>query len=168
MSDPKNQGLDGLLGGLGQIFRQFSDLSDNLKKKAEDRGEGPVVEKRVTIRTMDGEEIDSSFFGVSPQPTAAEASTELELRQAPVEFMEQDELLTALVEMPGAAAETLDLLIDGDMLTVRAKSGSVEYHAEAILPAAVEPASQTVSLRNGVLEATWRRRPGAKAESRAQ
>ena len=61
-------------------------------------------------------------------------------------------------------AETLDLLVDGDMLTARAKSASAEYYAEAMLPVAVEPASRTVSLRNGVLELTWRRPAPTKAQ----
>jgi HSP20 family molecular chaperone IbpA len=74
-------------------------------------------------------------------------------------------MLTALAEMPGAAAETLDLVVDGDILTVRARSDSVEYHAEAMLPVAIEPASRKVTLRNGVLEATWRRPPTVRAES---
>lgn len=167
MTDPKQPGFDGLLRGLGDIFHQFADLSKTLKGKAEEQGESPVVERRVTIRTVDGEEVDSSFFGVSPQPESATPSTELELRRPPIEMMEQDETLTALVEMPGAEAETLDLLVDGDVFTVRASSASVEYHAEALLPVAIEPASRKVSLRNGVLEATWRRTPTVKTNPQA-
>ena len=165
MTDPKQPGFDGLLRGLGEIFRQFSDLSENLKERLGERSEKPMVERRVSIRTLDGEEVDPSFFGGSPHETSANSATELELRQAPIEMMDEDDRLTALVEMPGAAAETLDLRVDGDMLTVRAKSASVEYHGEALLPVAIEPSSQKVTFRNGVLEATWRRPPTVRAKS---
>ena len=166
MTDPRHQGFDWLLKGLGGVFRQFSELSETLKESAGERGEKPVVEQRVSIRTVDGEEIDSSFFGVSPrQEATAKAATELELRNVPVEMMEQEETLTALAEMPGAAAETLDLLVEGDMLTMRAKSASVEFHAEAMLPTPIEPDSLKVTLRNGVVEATWRRVPADRAKS---
>ena len=165
MTDPKQPGFDWLLKGLGGVFHQFSELSETLKERAGEGDEKPVVERRVSIRTVDGEEIDSSFFGVSPRQAPANPPTELELRHVPVEMMEQEETLTALAEMPGATAETLDLQVEGDMLTMRAKSASVEFHAEAMLPVAIEPASQKVTLRNGVVEATWRRLPTVRAKS---
>jgi HSP20 family protein len=168
MSERDLGGFEKLLRGLGGLFDQMADLTRTLQSKRGEPGAAPVVEHGVRIRTAAGEEIDRSFFGLAkeapPEGEAGEAREEApprrreaELRQPPIELIEEAERVVALVEMPGAEEETLDITLDGDLLTVRAGGATVEYRSEAVLPVPVEPASQRLSFRNGVLELSWRR-----------
>lgn len=157
----KDPGLEGLLRGIGSLFQQFADLSSELRRSSGQAG--PVVESRMSIRTVDGEEIGNAFFGLGGEEEAGardERPAAPDYREPPVELLVTDDAITALVELPGAEPASLVINLEHDMLTVTAKGRSVEYRTEALLPAPVVAEAREDSLRNGVLEITW---PRAKA-----
>lgn len=184
--DMESFGLGGILRGVGDLLHQMADLSRSAQdarqgassRQADDRaaddgdderrGRRPIVESRMTIRSLDGEEIGADFFGFGDIVAAATAASRgsdraeaegtapaPERREPPVEVIEEDAVITAIVELPGAGPEGLAVRVEHDMLFVTASGRGVAYATEALLPAAVDDSSRTQSLRNGVLELSW-------------
>lgn len=185
--DTESFGLGGILRGVGDLLHQMADLSRNAQdarqgassradeRAADDedddrRGRRPIVESRMTIRSLDGEEIGADFFGLGDIVAAATAASRgsdraeaeaegtalaPERREPPVEVIEEEAVITAIVELPGAGPEELAVRVEHDMLFVTASGRGVAYATEALLPAAVDDSSRTQSLRNGVLELSW-------------
>lgn len=183
--DMESFGLGGILRGVGDLLHQMADLSRNAQdtrqgvssradEQAADDGDDdrpgrrPIVESRMTIRSLDGEEIGADFFGLGDIVAAATAASRgsdraeaegtapaPERREPPVEVIEEEAVITAIVELPGAGPEELAVRVEHDMLFVTASGRGVAYATEALLPAAVDDSSRTQSLRNGVLELSW-------------
>jgi HSP20 family molecular chaperone IbpA len=68
-----------------------------------------------------------------------------------------DEVIV-VTEVPGATSESIDLRLKGSVIRIDADGGSVQYQARARLPP-VDPGSMQTSLKNGVLEVTFRSLP---------
>ncbi|MCK9630401.1 MAG: hypothetical protein M0R30_02065 [Methanoregula sp.] len=67
-----------------------------------------------------------------------------------------------ITELPGATEEMIRLDVKGDTLVIDAGDAENHYHTTADLPP-VETASMQKSLRNGVLEVTFRNLPDTEA-----
>ena len=68
-----------------------------------------------------------------------------------------------IAELPGVTDESLRLDVKGDRLIIDAGDADHHYHASATLPP-VNAASLRSSIKNGVLEVTFRCLPGTAAE----
>ena len=150
-------GFEGLLRGIGDLLRQAVNVSTDMRRASEQK---PVVESRMTVRTVDGEEIGADFFGLhDPAATATgrseESALSSERREPTVDIIATPQTISAIVELPGAEPETLTVRVEHDMLTIAATGRGVEYAAEALLPAPVTDSAREQSFRNGVLELKW-------------
>jgi len=67
-----------------------------------------------------------------------------------------------IAELPGVTEESLRLDVKGDQLVIDAGDADHHYHASATLPP-VDAASLRSSIKNGVLEVTFRSLPGTAA-----
>ncbi len=152
-------GLTGLLRGLGDLLHQAADHAAD--RRAGPEGTRPVVESRMTIRSANGDEIGADFFGFGP--TAAKPDAEPppppppDRREPLVDIIAAADAISAIVELPGADAQTLVIRVEHDMLTIAAAGHGIEYAAEALLPAPVADGAREQSFRNGVLELKWPR-----------
>jgi HSP20 family molecular chaperone IbpA len=172
MADPTDKGLnvEGLLNSLTGLLHQIGEISSRRPQGEEAQGkEKPVVDSRMTIRTLDGEPVEASFFGYRGKGEAEANEGEpapppVDLREPPVEVMLHDNSVTAVVEVPGADPASIEVALDEDMLTIKGRGESVEYRCEAMLPVKVDPRTQAMTVRNGILELRWRR-PKSRSKS---
>ncbi len=178
MSDPKNS-TDADDSGLGQLFRELesavekiSDLAEEGKSwsntttlGSEDSGLQGVFD--LNIRTGDDARRSDSFGGHprTPSPSARHTATDQSAddastgREVPVEerrepetdvFDEGDHVLV-VAEMPGVAADQVSLDLEGDVLSIEARTGDRTYATEVLLPQ--EASSPTdVQANNGIVK----------------
>ena len=72
-----------------------------------------------------------------------------------VDIFAEGRSLVVLVELPGAPAEDIDVLVNGDVLILSTRAGPGErrrYYRELLLPFPVDPGGIQRRFRNGVLE----------------
>jgi HSP20 family molecular chaperone IbpA len=156
-------GLEGLLRGIGDLLHQAANLSSDRHRTDSER-QKPEVQSRMSVRTVDGEEIGADFFGLRGFAASAAARPEAEppplppdRREPPIDIIAAEDSISAIVELPGADPDTLVIQVEHDMLILRASGAAVEYAAEALLPAPVTDDAREQSFRNGVLELKWPR-----------
>jgi HSP20 family molecular chaperone IbpA len=163
MAEQNGLGLEGLLRGIGDLLHQAANISSDMRKR--DGGQRPVVESRMSVRSVDGEDIGADFFGLRDILASAQAASRdhddtdapprTEKREPLVDIIATADAISAIVELPGAEASSVAVTVDHDMLTISASGCGIEYAAEALLPAAVADATREQSFRNGVLELRW-------------
>ena len=69
-----------------------------------------------------------------------------------------------IAELPGVTEESLRLAVQGSRLVIDAGDAAHHYHTSAALPP-VDVSSLHASIKNGVLEATFKCLPGAPADT---
>jgi hypothetical protein len=145
-------GFEGLLRNIGDMLHQAANMSAAGRRD----GQRPMVESRMSIRSVDGEDIGADFFGLRDLIASATASAKgnesddetprpPERREPAVELFATSDAISAIVELPGAEAASLTVRVEHDMLTI----------------AASDDAAREQSFRNGVLELKW---PRVKAQ----
>jgi HSP20 family molecular chaperone IbpA len=154
-------GLAGLLRGLGDLLHQATSNASGPEAQRAPEAR-PIVESRMTVRTVDGGEIGADFFGLGAFAPAAATPDEApppppDRREPLVDIIATAEAISAIVELPGAEPESLMIRVEHDMLTIAAAGHGVEYAAEALLPGPVADGVREQSFRNGVLELKWPR-----------
>jgi HSP20 family molecular chaperone IbpA len=166
--NPGGFGFEGLLRGIGDLLHQAANMSSDQKRNGADE-QKPGVESRMTVRTMDGDEIGTNFFGLRDLLANAQGRRDAvdqvddapppphDRREALVDVLPDGKWIIAVAELPGAAADSVKVVLEQDMLSITAVAPGVDYVAEALLPCAVEDAAREQSFRNGVLELRWPR-----------
>jgi len=158
-------GFEGLLCNIGDLLHQAANMSSDNRHRD---GQRPMMESRMRVRTVDGEDIGADFFGLRDLLASATASHSggseedappppPDRREPAVELFVTADAISAIIELPGAEAATLTVQVQQDMLTVAASGCGIEYAAEALLPAPVADAAREQSFCNGVLELRWPR-----------
>ena len=156
-------GFEGLLWGLGDLLHHAANVTADMRR-SNGEPQKPDVERRFTIRTMDGEDVGNDFFkdlfDLVKHPRGGEdgtdpASAVPDVREPKVEILAGGGEIEAVIELPGVAPTTIVVRLEEDMLTVTASGAGVEYKAEALLPAAVDDSKREFSFSNGVLELRW-------------
>jgi HSP20 family molecular chaperone IbpA len=161
-------GFEGLLRNIGDMLHQAANMSAAGRRD----GQRPMVESRMSIRSVDGEDIGADFFGLRDLIASATASAKgnesddetprpPERREPAVELFATSDAISAIVELPGAEAASLTVRVEHDMLTIAASGCGIDYGTEALLPNPVDDAAREQSFRNGVLELKW---PRVKAQ----
>jgi HSP20 family molecular chaperone IbpA len=163
-------GLEGLLRGIGDLLHQAANISSDLRR-SNTEDQKPKVESRMSVRTMDGEAVGADFFGLRELVAGAQAhrgagaeaeeadrpAPPPERREPPIDILPDGSLIVAVVELPGAAADSIKVSVEEDMLSITASGPGLDYQAEALLPCAVADKAREQSFRNGVLELRWPR-----------
>jgi HSP20 family molecular chaperone IbpA len=117
------------------LFAQMSDLP---KRKSRVFGYSDILEREGESSMEPGLPHDELRAGSEPC----------------VEVHCIDNEVKVITELPGVTKDILYLTMKGDKLFIDADTGTLQYHTSAILPP-VDPDPVQVSLKNGVLEATY-------------
>lgn len=100
------------------------------------------------------------------QPPAVPDSPSDRLRthtEPVVEIHRIGDEVKVITELPGTTLDAIQLRIHGSTLTIDADGGPLQYHAQTDLPQ-VNSGSMKTSLKNGVLEITFRTLPDTSEE----
>jgi len=154
-------GLGGLFKGIGNLVDLISDLSEageNISSRVGEVGLGKDNEVRAvygfTVRTgLGGLPRVESFGNVRETD---DGPTVTETREPLVDVFDEGESLLVVGELPGVAAEEIDISVQGDVLAITT-NGKRKYAKEVLLPAPVIDAEMTTTYNNGVLEVRLRK-----------
>lgn len=155
-------GVEGILGGLGDILGRISELAERseafhregrLDSSDATRGRFHIGFNIRTMADAAGEQsIEVEPFGhVSRDPASGEASVS-ECREPPTDIFEETDCIVVIVEMPGIGEEDATFAIDGDLLTITAEREAKRYRKEVLLSRSFPQGAMSVSAVNGVFE----------------
>lgn len=132
-----------------EIFREMDALADHLFARMTRNFSDGIPQEygyRMVIRDDDNHPAQPGFSESYPSRAIAEPVPE-------VHRIENEVMVIA--ELPGATRESVHLAIVGNRLIIDADGGARQYHTTAVLPA-VDAGSMQSSIKNGVLEVTFR------------
>ncbi len=162
--------LGGLLGGMSQILNQFGELAEKGAELRKAMGDDASVSNKPVageygfrVRFGNGESAGGPV--VKPfaratdnqpeardQANAAKAVPTKAVRQPQVDLFEEDGEIILVAEMPGVAADQLQLEVLSDQLQMEGQSRLVTFRQQLQLPQRVDPSSAKVTANNGVIE----------------
>lgn len=158
------QGIDGLIGTLGEVFSEISDRLETgeareVRKTFEwDTGKGPVrAEAGVRMRFADAGQGAASTSRPMTQPANPDRRTPNKPFKAPeprpidFEIVETDGTWRLTADIPGVDDTELFLCEDGGELVIET-TGDRKYRVVCPLPDGQTVEGLNVSLRNGILE----------------
>jgi HSP20 family protein len=157
-------GLGGLLGGLGNLVEKLTDLAQTAQEMQQSGEFEKIVEGR-RVRTSYGMRVrvglneNGSNDATHVEPVAktrrespAQQAPVQEVREPAVDIFEEDDHLLLIAEMPGIAAEDVQLDVQEDILTLTAAQGEKRYRKEVLLPASYPQDKMQITSNNGVVE----------------
>lgn len=156
--DPRRGLLDGLLGGLTELVEKLQDLAEKgeeLSRSAHLRDDKGDFEAVYGVRVKVGlgdREIRAEPFGNVGQDRESGEAVVHEVREPPVDVIEEDRVVVVVAEMPGIATEDVELEVRDDVLTITAERGRKRYRKEVLLPRVCARERMSVSCNNGILE----------------
>jgi HSP20 family protein len=156
-------GLGGIAKGLGNFVRILSELAQTtggeIVREREFEGRGSLKGVKgvygFSVRVADGGPPQVQTFGNIKQ--TEKGATVEEVREPMVDVFQENDTIQIIAELPGVAADSINLDLQGDVLTICAEEGDRKYSKELLLPAKVDPASLEKTYRNGILEITARK-----------
>lgn len=164
--DVELTGLGGFFGGLGTLLEKLGDLAEKgeeFRQSGELHGLDPNGKLRgvygVTIRSGLGGEpgIKVEPFGNVRKDEQTGQPAVHEVREPMVDIFEETDHVLVVAELPGIAAENLQLELKDDILTISAVKGDKKYRKEVLLPAVFTQENMSHSCRNGILEVRFAR-----------
>lgn len=157
--DKRGVGIEGLLGGLGDLLRTVSDLAEKgqeFKKEmggTTESGKDYRVQYGFSMRTADnGRDVKVEPFGNVKRDEQTGRATVDEIREPMTDVFEESDHVLIVAEMPGIDREHLSVELAGDVLTINAENGDKRYCKEVLLPRAFEQSAMNIACNNGVLE----------------
>ncbi|MBI3958655.1 MAG: Hsp20/alpha crystallin family protein [Chloroflexi bacterium] len=156
-------GLGGLFKGIGNLVDLISELSEAGENIASRSGEikfGEGSELRgvygFTVRTGIGGIPRVESFGNIRETD--EGPVVAETREPLVDIFDEGESILVVSELPGVAAEEINISAQGDVLALTT-SGKHKYAREVLLPVPVISEEMITTYNNGVLEVRLRKAP---------
>ena len=153
-------GIEGMIGGLTDLIEKLGELAEKGEKLSKTRefewSSGGKERKGVfgfSVKSvLGGDEIKVEPFGnIRRDEKSGEAVVE-EIREPVVDVFEEEDHTIVVAEMPGIAAEDVQLEAKDDVLTIRAERGDMKYGKEVLLPHCYPRDKMEVSCNNGILE----------------
>ena len=147
-----------ILKGLGQLVEKLGEIDkvgDSLHHSGTLRGSDGKTRGIFGVQVkvgLGGREIELEPFGnIKPGVDDVEAMVH-ETREPVCDVFEEQAELLIIAEMPGVAAEDVKLILDGDLLSIRAERRDRKYAKELQLPRVVAIEKAKISANNGVVE----------------
>jgi HSP20 family protein len=137
------------------VFRKLQELLEQMIREGMEHGDYNVRPMGFTIIIQGS----GPFPGGLPSGQGGPSPEQGGAFEPLVEVHEGEEEILVLGELPGISGDQIRLDLEGGVLRISASDGAREFLGRADLPP-VDPASMTVSCRNGVLEVRFRRIPG--------
>lgn len=168
-SDAKNglgmmfKGLSDLIERLGEIAEQGEELSHSSESEGETASGKPL--KAVYGFSVkfgggrDGMKVEpfghtraAQGRGGKRGPAQERSAPVHEVREPMVDMFEEEDGLHIVAEMPGIAAEDVQLEIQDDILVLKAEDGDKKYRKEIVLPRAFSREGASISCNNGIIK----------------
>lgn len=145
------EGIGNLIESVGKIAKEGGVISE----EGELTGLGDKVKGvyGFTVRTLAGGEPKVETFG-NIKRTKKGPVVEEE-REPIVDVFDEEDHLLVVAELPGIDSGDVKLEVEGDILTLSAKTGERTYNKETVLPAGVDRATEEVTFKNGILEVKY-------------
>lgn len=135
----------------GDSFRGLDEIINRIIEQARKSGnEKPIM---IGIKVMIVNQQAGLAAGISP----AERTPDVEVHRV-------DGEVKLITELPGMSAENVHVFFRGDTIHIRACDGDRSIRTSAEVPPA-DRESVAFSFRNGVLEITYREKPGNAGEN---
>ena len=156
-------GLGGILKGLGDLVEKLGELAESgeqISKTGEIRGSGQEMKGiyGFTVKVGLGDDKPRvEPFGNIRRDTKSGHTVVQEVREPVVDVLEEKDHVLVLAEMPGISAETVQIEVHDDLLTITAEKGDKKYRKEVLLPGRFDREKRQVICNNGVLEIKCRR-----------
>jgi HSP20 family protein len=83
-------------------------------------------------------------------------------REPLVDMVETDKEVRVLAEVPGVGKEEINVLLEGNKLTLSVNTEKRKYYKELELPEGVQPDSAKSTYNNGILEITLSKQPSGR------
>jgi HSP20 family protein len=157
----------GLLGGIEKLAKLAEELqssAENISKEGEiDLGkikEGLKANYSFTVKTATGGASSAGNTNTfRPKTRAAKATTEKPTVAVPrevepdIDVFEEADAIKIFAQLSGASAQSVSIVLNGDILEITAESAQQRYRKEILLPKKVSGYIQR-TFKNGVLEIT--------------
>lgn len=155
-------GFGNLFKGLGNFLDVVSDLVEKAEEIKEKSGEftAGTSESGQPIRGMYGFRIGTMSSRGGSMPKVETFGNIRETERGPVvtdtwepivDVFDENGSVLIVAELPGVAGSEIEASADGDILSLTTM-GKRRYAKEILLPAAVDPATLTSAMTNGILE----------------
>lgn len=150
--------------GFGGVLQGLADLIEKLGELAEKGGElsrtGRFGEqKRVSgvygfsVKTgVGGEGLKVEPFGNITKDKATGRSVVQEVREPMLDVFEETDHTLVVAEIPGIAADDVQVEVQDDVLTISADREDRKYRKEVLLPRAYPREKMEISCSNGILK----------------
>jgi HSP20 family protein len=151
-------GLADIFGGISDFLEKLGDLAEKgeqLSQSGEIQGKGKDIKGvyGFSIKVGLGNEgVKVEPFGNIHKDEATGQSVVREIREPMVDVFEEKDHTLVVAEMPGISAESVQLDVKDDLLTIYAEKGDKKYRKEVLLPKAYPKEKMLVSCNNGILE----------------
>lgn len=158
---PQVSGFGSVLGGLGSLIGQLSELAEKAERsggEVNEKGEfsaGPVSGVYgFTVKTGLGGEQGPKVepFGNFHKDKESGRVVVQEIREPMTDIFDEPERVLVVAEVPGVTQEDIRLDLHGDVLALTAQRGEAKYAKEILLPQSFTADKMSYACRNGILE----------------
>jgi len=139
------------IGGLIKSVEKLPEFQERLKKVDEE------LKRKLKTTPLKRTEGRTSYPGSGFRPRTSVRERPGIKRERPfprereVDIFDEDDYVLAIIEIPGAEEESIEVKLEKDKLAISADKTGKKYHKEIILPCAPK-GEITKSYRNGILE----------------
>lgn len=166
MSDHKHKTF---ADGFAAIFKNFGELVERIESlsNVSSEGEGtkfswgdsdnPVegvfgFTIKTGARAGPGRRVRVEPFGNIRRDTEAQSTRVTEIREPMTDVFEEGDHLLVVAEMPGVAANEIEVEIHGDVLLLSTENTRRKYRKELILPHPCATPAESLTCNNGIVE----------------
>lgn len=154
-------GLGGFLKGIGNLVELVRKMEQEGQTHVERSGKFRAGEMDgvygVRVRVGLGDQIEVSRFGNVAE--SQEGLTIRKDREPLVDVLPEGDALVVAMELPGAEPSSVQVQVEGDVLSIRASGEDRTYAKELLLPFPVAPEPEQ-TFTNGVLRLRFKKAPG--------
>jgi len=152
-----------LLGGLGNLIDQLSELAERSERtggEATETGEFAVGPGK-SIRGVYGFSVKTGLgekgpkvepFGNIHKDEESGRVVVQEIREPMTDTFDEPDRVLIVAEVPGVTQEDIRLDLHEDVLALTAERGEAKYAKEILLPQSFTPDKMSYACRNGILE----------------
>jgi HSP20 family protein len=150
--------VGGILKGLADLVQKLGEVAETgerLSRTGEIRSDGGDLKGiyGFTVKVGLGDkEARVEPFGNIRKDAKSGRTVVQEVREPVIDVFEEQDRVLVLVEMPGVSQDDVKIEVSGDLLTISARRGNLQYRKEVRLPASFPRDHIEVSSNNGIVE----------------
>ena len=150
-------GLEGILGGLSTLIGGLAELAEK-GTQLEQSGETSALGGKAkiiygfTVKGVGGDDVRVEPFGNVVRDGNTSEATVSEVREPPIDLIEESDHTLVIAEMPGVGADDVKVEAHDDVLELTATRGTKKYRKEILLSHPTDAKKVTVTINNGIAE----------------